>query len=144
MNFVQVLEKLKKELGVSGGKPFSISQRETIYAAAFGMYERGEYSQSADFFTMLILHDPYEVRFWKGLASSRQMEKKFKEALHAWAIHALLSGQDPMTHFHAAECYLSMGEKEEAKKALALAEKGFSLKDPTKEKIGYLQEKIYG
>lgn len=103
-------------------KPFSLKERETLYAAAYGIYDVGDYEKGADLFTHLILHDPFDVRFWKGLAASHQMQKHYLDALKAWAIVCLLSGQDPTGHFHAAECYLSLDEIEEAKKALKCAE----------------------
>lgn len=116
------LSELSDLLQVGEIKPFSAKERETLYAAAYGMYEVGDYEKGADLFTHLILHDPFDVRFWKGLAAARQMQKLYLDALKAWAITCHLSGQDPMGHFHAAECYLSLDEIEEAKKALRCAE----------------------
>lgn len=144
MDFVSAIDELKETLGVSGGKSFSKHERETIYAAAFGKYEIGEYENAANFFTQLILHDPYDTRFWKGLAASRQMQKNFKAALHAWAVHALLSGHSPASHFHAAECYLSMEEIEEAKKALKMAEMHLENSDPLAKRVKNLKEHIHG
>lgn len=143
MDFAQELDSFKSELNLSGGKAFSKSKREILYALAFGKYEGGYYDQSADFFTQLLMHDPYDVRFWKGLASSRQMAKKYHEALKAWAIYALLSGHSADGHFHAAECYLSMDEIEEAKKALHMAEK-FAQNSSLSGKITNLRNHLHG
>lgn len=141
-DFVTQIEKFREDLGVSGGQPFSKEERETLYAAAFGKYQIGEYNQAGDFFTMLLLHDPYDTRFWKGLAASKQMEKNYRAALRAWAIFALLTGHSPMGHFHAAECYLSMGAKEEAKKALHLAETFMEKENPMQDRVLQLKERI--
>lgn len=143
MDFAQELDSFKSELGVSGGKSFSKRERETLYALAFGKYEGGYYNQAADFFTQLLMHDPYDTRFWKGLASSCQMGKKYLEALKAWAIYALLSGHSADGHFHAAECYLSMDEIDEAKKALLLAEK-FAQDSFLSKKITNLRSHLHG
>jgi len=144
MDFIGAVAQFKEPLGVKGGKSFSKHERETIYSIAFGKYELGEYAKAAELFTHLLLHDPHDIRFWKGLASSEQMQKNYKAALHAWAIHALLSGHSPAGHFHAAECYLSMGEKEEAKKALTLAEKFLDDADSLAPRIKHLKEHIDG
>jgi len=144
MDFISELEELKDLLEVSGGKPYSKRERETIYSSAFGKYATGDYEEAADSFTHLILHDPYDSRFWKGLAASRQMQRKYQAALHAWAAFALVSGHSPEGHFHAAECYLSMGEIKEAEKALKLAEKHVKHTDPMAQKVHSLQEQLYG
>jgi len=101
--------------------PFGAEEIETIYAAAFGLYEGGDYKKAAGLFTHLIFHDPFEPRFWKGLASAEQMGKRYTEALHAWAVLSLINPELAEAHFHAAECLLSCGDKEEAQKALRLA-----------------------
>ncbi len=93
-------------------------QQPSLYAAAYGLYNQGDYQQSASLFTELVLSDALEVRHWSGLAAAQQMQSHFKEALHAWSIVALLAEEDPWPHFHAAECLLSLGEKEEGLKAL--------------------------
>jgi type III secretion system low calcium response chaperone LcrH/SycD len=96
----------------------SIEDWETVYAAAFGQYETGNYEEAASFFTQLVLSNPYSERYWFGLASCMQMQKKYNESLPAWAMCALLNEKNPLIHFHAAECLLSLNEKEEAIKAL--------------------------
>ena len=145
MTFIAAVEEFKETLGITGEKPsFSKRERETIYAVAFGKYDIGAYKDAADFFTQLILHDPYDPRFWKGLAASCQMQKEYQASLHAWAVHALLSGHSTTSHFHAAECYLSMGEIEEAKKALKMAEMHINEADSLTKRVEYLKEHLYG
>ncbi len=117
MNFSASL----KELGIKGLQDLTSREREILYSGAYGMYQAGDYTKAAGIFTKLLLHFPFESRFWKGLASSRQMQKEYHAALHAWGVFSLLSGHSPDSHFHAAECYLSLGDITEAKKALNCA-----------------------
>jgi type III secretion system low calcium response chaperone LcrH/SycD len=98
-------------------------EQEKIYASAYLFYETGNYGQGSDFFTQLVLANPFAEKYWRGLAACRQMEKKHLDALHAWCLAALLNEDDPSPHFHAAECLFSMQDNEEALKALAEAEK---------------------
>lgn len=144
MDFVQTLRSFDEAIGVLKGRPFAVDEREIIYGAAFAKYQVGEYGSAADFFTQLVMHDPYDIRFWKGLASSLQMKKEYKGALRAWAIFALLSRHDPAGHFHAAECFLSLDDKEEAKKALALAKTYLNKSDVLHHKIEQLIERLHG
>ncbi|HSW86048.1 MAG TPA: SycD/LcrH family type III secretion system chaperone [Rhabdochlamydiaceae bacterium] len=103
-------------------KEWSIEDQEKIYASAYAFYETGYYEKGSDFFTQLILSNPYAEKYWRGLAACRQMEKKYLDSLHAWCLVALLNEHDPSPHFHAAECLLSLQDKEEALKALSEAE----------------------
>lgn len=116
------------------------SEQETVYAAAYGFYETGAYSKAAEFFTHLIFHNPFEKRFWKGLASARQMSGDYQAALHAWAILCFLAPDDPLPHFHSAECLISMGEQNEAIQALHCAEKRASVDQ--QERIQFLKTRV--
>lgn len=94
----------------------------SLYAAAYAFYEAGDYEKAAELFTALTQSAPFEQAHWRGLASTRQMLSSYEEALHAWSIVALLNHEDPYVHFHAAECLISLGNSQEAAKALDMAE----------------------
>ena len=102
-------------------KPIPLEMQRQLYATAFGMYEKGDYRSAWQLFTQLVLSDPFSEHYWLGLASSKQMARDYQAAIHAWSLVALLKEGDPMPHFHAAECLLSLDEKEEALKALDAA-----------------------
>lgn len=101
---------------------FSIEEQEELYAIAYQCYENGIYTTASQFFTKLVLCNPFEEKYWRGLASSQQMLKTYLDALHAWSQCALLAAEDPLPHFHAAECLFSLNEKQDAIKALRAAE----------------------
>lgn len=142
MVFADSLKSFEQLLDVSSPKSMSLKEQETLYSAAFGLYEIGNYPRACDLFGKLVLHNPYEIRFWKGVASTQQMQKNYREALHAWAITSLLSGHEPSAHFHAAECYLSLGEIEEAKKALKCAQLHLKEENPLFGKIKQLNFQV--
>lgn len=98
-----------------------LEMEREFYATAFGLYEKGDYRSASQLFTQLVLTDPYSEHYWQGLASSKQMARDYLAAVHAWSLVALLKEGDPLPHFHAAECFLSLDEKEEALKALDAA-----------------------
>lgn len=99
-------------------KNYSAEEEEVLYASAYGLYASGQYKAAADLFTQLILNAPFVEKYWKGFASCKQMLTEYKAALQAWSVLALLCEKDPWAHFHAAECLLTMGQKQEALKAL--------------------------
>lgn len=110
-------------LGISEKEiaPVSVEMQRQLYATAFGMYEKGDYLSASQLFTQLVLSDPFSEHYWLGLAGAKQMARDYKAAVHAWGLLALLKEGDPLPHFHAAECFLSLDEKEEALKALDAA-----------------------
>lgn len=124
VNFIeQATEKLK---AASDETKWSPEEQKTLYLSAFTFYQQKNFALAEPLFTQLCLSNPFEESFWRGLASSLQMISKWKESLQAWCIVALLQDQDPLPHFHAAECFFLLKEKEEAEKALVQAEKRFS------------------
>lgn len=94
-----------------------------LYQAAFSFYNQGDYQKAIELFTQLVVIDAFDEANWRGLASSHQMMGNYQDAIQAWALVAILNPKDPYAHFHAAECLLSLNEKEEALKALKCAEK---------------------
>lgn len=119
----------------------SSMESSEIYAMGYSSYTSGNFEQAAALFTSLVLANPHEERSWRGLASSKQMQGSYQAALRAWALVALLAESDPLPHFHAAECLTSLQEKEDALKALNIAE-GL-LKEPScelKSKIQLLKK----
>lgn len=125
--------------------PFSPKQLEILYAAAFSFYEQGKYAKAIALFIQLILHGPFDVRFWKGLASSHQMEGSYLAAIRAWGIVCILQPQASFPHFHAAECFISLGEQKEAGLALNCAQNRAENFDPLFSKIQVLKERLdYG
>jgi len=114
--FLEPLKSALKEI-----TPHDLDELETLYAMAYGLYDIGDYRKSAEIFTNLILQNPFETRLWKGLASTRQMQKEYKAALHAWAAAFLLDEKDLKLIPHAKECFFSIREKEETLKTLQLS-----------------------
>lgn len=110
------------ETAYQNQKKLGVEEQEAVYAAGYSFYESAHFEKAAGLFTHLIFSHPFDSRYWRGLASSKQMLREYKEALHAWAIVCLLDEKDPFPHFHAAESLYQMGQQEEALKALASAE----------------------
>ncbi len=95
---------------------------EGLYNTAYTFFRQGKYERATHFFRLLSIAAPEESRSWFGLASSLQMETKYREALEAFVLaDAYHEGEDPRIPFHAAECYMSRGEEKQAQKALQVA-----------------------
>jgi type III secretion system low calcium response chaperone LcrH/SycD len=124
----------------------SNSSLETLYEQAYDSYTKGKGMEAARYFGLLIALNPFQQKFWMGLAASQQLEKKYDKALQAYALAALLDDRDPIPHYHAAQCYLAMGNKKDAIKALELAEAHASVHSslaPLRNRILGLKETLY-
>lgn len=115
---------------------------EKFYAYGFAQYGTGNWNEAAETFRVLCTRRPLESRFWFALGATLQEAGSFHEALHSWAMSALLQKDDPYPHFHAAECCLSLQKVKDA--ALALAESKMRLPEgqphPLKGKITLLEQ----
>lgn len=118
------------------------------YGMAFDHYEKGRYSDAYDVFVLLAATKPTDKRLWMGLGATCQMLKRYHEAVEAYSVSAHLDEKivDPYPHFHAAECFYSMGNIKNAWRALESARKIASKTDGEgllKSRIGLLRENWY-
>jgi type III secretion system low calcium response chaperone LcrH/SycD len=115
---------------------------ERFYAYGFAQYGSGNWSEAADVFRLLCTRRPLEPRFWFALGATLQEAGSYSDALHSWAMAALLKKEDPYPHFHAAECCFSLKMSSDA--ALALSESETRIRaesaHPLKEKIVLLRQ----
>ena len=95
---------------------------ETLYAMAHQMYTRKNYDQASDLFRVLTVVDMANRRNWVALGAALQMLKKYEEAVEMYGVAAVMEPSDPYIHFHASECFFSLGDKEKGLIALASAE----------------------
>lgn len=116
---------------------------ELLYSISYAHYEQGNYPKAISLFSQLVTEDPSEERFWRGLASARQMAGLYEEATYAWGFAAVLANNDPLPHFHAAECLITVGKNGDAKRALEMAdERCGSDSEQLKQRIATLREVV--
>ena len=130
------LKKALRQVGKStdGANQMQVSQFTNedislLYSLGYGLYEKGDYKDAKTVFQRLVLARPHEKKYWMGLGAALQMVKEFEDALTSWAMVSLINDHDPLPHFHAAECYLSLKKYDEATKAIHCA----------KERVNYKQ-----
>jgi type III secretion system low calcium response chaperone LcrH/SycD len=114
---------------------------EQFYAYGFAQYGSGNWGEAADVFRVLCTRRPFESRFWFGLGATLQEASSYSDALHAWAMAALLKEEDPFPHFHAAECYFSLANQEDGAKALHESAKRAGIGHPLEGRIALLKER---
>ena len=113
---------------------------EKFYAFGFAQYGSGHWGEAADVFRVLCTRRPLEPRFWFALGATLQEAGSYQDALHSWAMAALLKSDDPYPHFHAAECCFSLKLSSDAALALTESETRLQAAHPLKEKIDLLRQ----
>jgi type III secretion system low calcium response chaperone LcrH/SycD len=116
------------------------TEEKTLYSQGYSFYQKGHYRQAVEIFRLLTVRNPFEKNYWFSLASALQEEKEYGLALQAWAMTALVEQNNPLPHFHAAECYFSLNQKRDAFLALFEAKERSRPSDPLWQKITVLED----
>ncbi|QVL56828.1 MAG: tetratricopeptide repeat protein [Simkaniaceae bacterium] len=117
-------------------KNYSADDLRILSSFARTLYQSGDYEEAKGVYQQLAAFEPYCPSYWEGVGACMQMEKRYEEALRAWSMVSLLSEDDPLPHFHAAECYNALGLFLEGEKELD------ACKERLKENHQDLLEKI--
>lgn len=100
-------------------KGISAGEMEAVYALGFNFYNTGRTEEAEKIFKFLVLFDHMSPKYWIGLGAVQQVKRDFEAAVTSYAFASFLDLEDPKPQFHAAECYLAMGDRENALSALA-------------------------
>jgi type III secretion system low calcium response chaperone LcrH/SycD len=92
-----------------------------LYSLGFSLYQSNDFERAETIFRRLVVADSLEKKHWWAFGAVLQAGRKYEQALTAWSMCCLFDDNDPQSHFHAAECFLSLEHKEEAFKALEAA-----------------------
>lgn len=81
---------------------------EGIYSHAYNMYNRGMYSEASHIFRLLIMLDPVEAKYLMGLGASLHMLKEYKDAAAMYLLCSAYDSENPLPHYHCADCFIKM------------------------------------
>jgi len=121
LEMIDLLKQRYSQTEEQGSKSFSPEYLEELYAMAFELYKNGKYEDAKAFFRFLTLADPFERKFWMGIAACNQLLKDYQEAINCYSAAALQDPSDPYAHWYAADCYFHAGNLPKAKEALQSA-----------------------
>ncbi len=94
---------------------------EVIYMVAYNQYNAGKFADAEKVFRLLAMLNHFERKYWRGLAASREAQKKYEDALQAYGYLGMMDIYDPVPSFHAAKCFVALGKAAEAEAALRAA-----------------------
>lgn len=89
------------------------------YQQAKKFYDTGELAHAETLFRWLCLFNGTSTAHWMGLGGCLQGQKRWEEALTAYALAVAWSQEgDPKPLYHVGLCQYMLGHKEESKQAL--------------------------
>ena len=136
--------------GATLGELKGITPRElnAVYQMGLGFYNTGRYDDAEKVFTFLVMFDHLEPKYWTAVGAVQQVKKNFEKAKAAYVQAAMLDIHGPKPQYYVAECYLALGQKDDALASLeTLLEYCNGQDEVTKEfraKAEALKKKILG
>jgi len=90
---------------------------EVIYMVAFNQFNAGKYDEAEKIFQLLSVLNHFDARYWTGLGASREMQKKYDDAIKAYTYLTILDLENPTPALLMGKCYLGAGRREDAESA---------------------------
>lgn len=88
----------------------SEAMMEKIYAYAYRLYYSGKYEEANWAFKLLVNLNITEPKYSLGLGACHHKQKNYQWAIEAYLLSSYVDGCSPLPFYHAAECYLQLGE----------------------------------
>ena len=104
-------------------KGITDAEMEAIYSMGYSFYNTGRYDDAEKVFRFLVLFDHLEPKYWTGLGAVQQVKKLYGDAITSYGYASFLDLDNPKPQFFAAQCFLALGDKDNALSALAALEK---------------------
>ncbi len=95
---------------------------EAVYSLGFGYYNTGRFDDAQKLFEFLVLFDHLNTKYWFALGAVQQARKDYLKAIASYGYSSFLDLENPKPQFHAAECYLALGDKANAASAILALE----------------------
>ena len=119
---------------------------EAVYSLGFSYYNTGKFEEAQKLFEFLVLFDHLSTKYWFALGAVQQARKDYQKAISSYGYSSFLDLENPKPQFHAAECYLALGDKGNAASAIMALEeycpKGTDLGREYRAKAAELRKSI--
>lgn len=112
----QILERAATLSDLKGITP---EELEAVYTLGFNLYRVGRYDDAQKIFEFLVLFDHLNAKYWLAMGALYQSKKDYPKAVKCYALSSLLDLKNPKAQYHAAECFLALGDRVNAESSLA-------------------------
>ncbi|MDR0351730.1 MAG: tetratricopeptide repeat protein [Puniceicoccales bacterium] len=93
---------------------------EAAYGIGYNLFQKKKYDSAYDVFHFLCLLDHFQKKYWKALALTAYVQKKYEESRMAYFTAFALDPTDIELVSAMADCSISLGEAENAKNFLEI------------------------
>lgn len=94
---------------------------EGVYGQAYRLYNTGKYKEAIQIFRLLVMINSTEPKYAMGLAACFHMAKDYKTAVNAYAVVGVIDPDNPISFYHASDCFIQMGDPVSALISLEMA-----------------------
>lgn len=107
----EATQDLQHALGISN------TSMRLWYRIANDQYQREQFEQAGDIFTLLTILNPLMETFWLGLGGTHQMLGEYQEAMNAYDIAIDVNESNALPVLLTCECLLNLDKKNDAEEA---------------------------
>jgi len=94
---------------------------EGVYGQAYRLYNTGKYKESIQIFRLLLMINSAEPKYAMGLAACFHMMKDYQSAVNTYSIVGVIDPNNPISFYHASDCFIQMGDNLSALVSLEMA-----------------------
>lgn len=94
---------------------------EGVYGQAYRLYNTGKYKEAIQVFRLLMMINSTEPKYAMGLAACFHMSKDYKTAVNTYSIVGIIDPENPISFYHASDCFMQMGDPVSALVSLEMA-----------------------
>lgn len=113
-----MLRKMMDFATVREFKGISDKELEAFYSWGLGFYKGGRYEDAEKIFRLLVILEHTSSRFWTALGGVQQVQRRFNEAVSSYRVATVLDIRNPKPMYYAAQCFLALGDRVNARSAL--------------------------
>lgn len=99
---------IQKGMSIMEAIKFPPALSELLYSYASELFNSGKYQDANKLFYYLVHINPQDARFTFAYAASFHKLKKYEEASNYYLMTTMIEKNNPLSWFHAGDCYLQM------------------------------------
>ena len=115
---LEMVEGFKKGATLADLQGLSPEEIEVIYSLGFSSYQAGHFDEAEKIFRFTCLFSHLEPKYFLALGGALAAQRKYDEAITTYAYVLLIELNNVEAYARIADCYLALGNAEEARKAL--------------------------
>lgn len=114
----EMVEALKKGATLGDLQGYSPEEIEVVYSLGYTSYQAGRFDEAEKIFRFACMFAHLEPKYYLALGGALAAQRKYTEAIPTYAYVLMLELNNVEAYGCIADCYLALGNADEARKAL--------------------------